>query len=130
MHVALLVARVLLVCVFTMAGVTKLADRPRSKQALVDFGVPASLAAPLGVLLPLAELAVAVALIPASTAWWGACRQDQRKCGPRPRAELPLFRPAALGTRRLEDPRAQRGPGRHRGLRLPWLRLPWPRNTA
>ena len=72
MHVALLVARVLLVLVFSVAGVTKLADRAGSKQALVDFGVPASLAVPLGVLLPLAELAVAVALIPASTAWWGA----------------------------------------------------------
>jgi peroxiredoxin/uncharacterized membrane protein YphA (DoxX/SURF4 family) len=72
MHVALLVARVLLVSVFSVAGVTKLADRVGSKQALVDFGVPASLAAPLGVLLPLAELGVAVALIPTSTAWWGA----------------------------------------------------------
>jgi uncharacterized membrane protein YphA (DoxX/SURF4 family) len=69
MHVALLVARVLLVLVFIVAGVTKLADRVGSKQTLVDFGVPASLAAPLGVLLPLAELAAAVALIPASTAW-------------------------------------------------------------
>src|SRR5215203_1432483 len=72
MHVALLVARVLLVSVFIVAGVTKLADRAGSKKALVDFGVPASLAAPLGVLLPLAELAVASSLIPASTAWWGA----------------------------------------------------------
>ena len=72
MGVALLVARVLLVAVFSVAGVTKLADRAGSKQALVDFGVPASLAAPLGVLLPLAELAVAAALIPSSTAWWGA----------------------------------------------------------
>ena len=72
MDVALLVARVLLVSVFSVAGVTKLADRAGSKQALVDFGVPRSLAAPLGVLLPLAELAVAAALIPTSTAWWGA----------------------------------------------------------
>ena len=72
MHVALLIARVLLIAVFSVAGITKLADRAGSKQGLVDFGVPASLAVPLGVLLPLAELAVAVALIPASTAWWGA----------------------------------------------------------
>jgi peroxiredoxin/uncharacterized membrane protein YphA (DoxX/SURF4 family) len=72
MDVALLAARMLLVSVFIVAGVTKLADRAGSKKALVDFGVPASLAAPLGVLLPLAELAVAAALIPASTAWWGA----------------------------------------------------------
>jgi methylamine dehydrogenase accessory protein MauD len=72
MDVALLAARVLLVSVFIVAGLTKLADRAGSKKALVDFGVPASLAAPLGVLLPLVELAVAAALIPSSTAWWGA----------------------------------------------------------
>ena len=55
-----------------MAGVAKLADRAGSRQAVVDFGVPAALAAPLGILLPLAELAVAAALVPATTAWWGA----------------------------------------------------------
>jgi methylamine dehydrogenase accessory protein MauD len=72
MHVALLVARLVLALVFAVAGVTKLADRTGSKQAMADFGLPKSLAAPLGVLLPLAELAVVVALISASTAWWGA----------------------------------------------------------
>jgi methylamine dehydrogenase accessory protein MauD len=55
-----------------VAGVAKLADRAGSRQAVVDFGVPAALAAPLGILLPLAELAVAAALVPATTAWWGA----------------------------------------------------------
>ena len=55
-----------------MAGVAKLADRNGSRQAIVDFGLPAALAAPLGVLLPLAELAVAATLIPTTTAWWGA----------------------------------------------------------
>jgi peroxiredoxin len=54
------------------AGVTKLADRRGSRQAIIDFGAPAALAAPIGLLLPLAELAVAVALVPAATAWWGA----------------------------------------------------------
>jgi hypothetical protein len=39
---------------------------------LIDFGLPVPLAAPLGILLPLAELAFVAALIPASTAWWGA----------------------------------------------------------
>ena len=72
MEVALLVARLLLAGVFLAAGVAKLADRIGSRQALVDFGLPARLATPLGILLPLAELAVAVALIPTSTAWWGA----------------------------------------------------------
>jgi thiol-disulfide isomerase/thioredoxin len=58
--------------VFVVAGVAKLADRKGSRQAIADFGVPSALATPLGSLLPLAELAVAAALIPTSTAWWGA----------------------------------------------------------
>jgi peroxiredoxin/uncharacterized membrane protein YphA (DoxX/SURF4 family) len=69
---ALLIARLLLALVFALAGAAKLADRRGSKQAIVDFGVPAALASSLGILLPLAELAVAAALMPASTAWWGA----------------------------------------------------------
>src|SRR5919202_2989264 len=72
MDIALLTARLLLALVFVVAGVAKLADRAGSRQAAVDFGVPVSLATPLGVLLPLAELAVAAALIPTITAWWGA----------------------------------------------------------
>ena len=72
MDVALLLARLLLAAVFMVAGAAKLADREGSGRALADFGVPTSLATPLGVLLPLAELAVAAALIPAATAWWGA----------------------------------------------------------
>ena len=72
MEVALLVARLLLAGVFFMAGAAKLVDRAGSRQAIVEFGLPARLAAPLSILLPLAELAVAVALIPSSTAWWGA----------------------------------------------------------
>lgn len=72
MDATLLGARLLLALVFTVAGVAKLADRPGSRQAMVDFGVPAALSGPFGVLLPLAELAVAAALIPTTTAWWGA----------------------------------------------------------
>src|SRR5919206_1776958 len=72
METILLIARLLLALVFVAAGVAKLADPKGSRQAIIDFGVPAALAAPLGILLPLAELAVAVALILASTAWWGA----------------------------------------------------------
>lgn len=72
MNTALLIARVLLALVFASAGVAKLADRSGSRQALIDFGLPRSLAAPLGILLPLAELEVAAALIPVATAWWGA----------------------------------------------------------
>jgi thiol-disulfide isomerase/thioredoxin len=67
-----LLGRLLLALVFAVAGAAKLADREGSRQAIVDFGVPSALAAPLGLLLPLAELAVAATLLPASTAWWGA----------------------------------------------------------
>ena len=72
MNHALLVARLLLAMVFAVAGVAKLADREGSRQAIVDFGLPSALAAPFGLLLPLAELAVAATLLPASTAWWGS----------------------------------------------------------
>jgi hypothetical protein len=37
-----------------------------------DFGVPGKLADAFGVLLPLAELAIAIAFIVPLTAWWGA----------------------------------------------------------
>jgi peroxiredoxin len=55
-----------------VAGLTKLVDLTGSQRALRDFGVPIRLAAPLGLLLPLAELAVAIALLPSAWAWWGA----------------------------------------------------------
>jgi len=68
----LLTVRVLLALVFGVAGAAKLADRPGSQQALRDFGLPGLLAGPVGVLLPLVELGLAVALLPAVSAWWGA----------------------------------------------------------
>ena len=72
MNTALLFARLLLAGIFAVAGMAKLADREGSRRAVVDFGLPSALAAPLGLLLPLAELAVTASLLPASTAWWGA----------------------------------------------------------
>ena len=72
----LLCVRLLLCVVFLIAGLAKLADLAGSRQALRDFGVPAVLADPFGVLLPVAELAVAVALMLAVTAWWAALGHD------------------------------------------------------
>jgi thiol-disulfide isomerase/thioredoxin len=71
METALLIGRVLLALVFATAGAAKLADLGRSRKSMADFGIPATLAAPFGILLPVAELAVTAALLPASTAWWG-----------------------------------------------------------
>ena len=72
MDAMLLVSRTLLAAVFVLAGVTKLLDPSGSRQALVNFGVPVRLGPSIGLLLPLAELVIAVALIPRPTAWWGA----------------------------------------------------------
>src|SRR5687767_4187066 len=67
-----LIARLVLAAVFAVAGATKLADRPGTRKAAVDFGAPERFAAPIAVLLPLAELAVAALLVFPSTAVAGA----------------------------------------------------------
>ena len=59
LNTALLIARVLLALVFSVAGAAKLADRSGSRQAIIGFGLPSSIAGSLGLLLPLAELATA-----------------------------------------------------------------------
>jgi len=59
MDAALLIARLVLAGVFTLAGVAKLSDLKGSRRAIINFGVPSAIAAPLGLLLPLAELTVA-----------------------------------------------------------------------
>jgi uncharacterized membrane protein YphA (DoxX/SURF4 family)/peroxiredoxin len=72
MNDALVIARLFLAAVFIVAGVAKLADRPGTRQALADFGVPPHLANSLQLLLPAAELAAAIALVFPTTARWGA----------------------------------------------------------
>src|SRR5688572_20534590 len=64
-------ARSLLAVVLVVAGVAKLLDRGGSRQALEDFGVPAPASRPLALLLPLAELAVAAALVFSASAFLG-----------------------------------------------------------
>ena len=68
MDEALLLARLLLAAVFAVAGAAKLADLAGSRAAVEGFGVPERLARPIGTLLPFAELATAVLLLPAATA--------------------------------------------------------------
>ncbi len=72
METVTVLGRLLLASVFALAGMAKLVDRPGSEKSLTDFGLPALLARPVAVLLPLAELLCAIALIPAATARWGA----------------------------------------------------------
>jgi thiol-disulfide isomerase/thioredoxin len=68
----LLGARLVLAAVLGGAGLAKLLDRPGTRRALEEFGASQRWAAPLAVVLPVAEGAVALALLPTATAWWGA----------------------------------------------------------
>jgi peroxiredoxin/uncharacterized membrane protein YphA (DoxX/SURF4 family) len=71
-QIFLLAARLLLATVFVVSAIAKLADRRGLRTAMSEFGVPDVLARPAGLLLPLVELAVALALLPAGSAWWAA----------------------------------------------------------
>jgi peroxiredoxin/uncharacterized membrane protein YphA (DoxX/SURF4 family) len=72
MGTVVFLARLVLAAVFLVAGMAKVGDPAGSQQAMRDFGVPRVLAAPMGMLLPLAEIAVGIALLPGTTAFWGA----------------------------------------------------------
>jgi uncharacterized membrane protein YphA (DoxX/SURF4 family) len=64
----IVVARLLLATLFAVAGAAKLADRRGTRQVLRDFGVPGRFGASLALLLPLAELGLAAALVPDTSA--------------------------------------------------------------
>jgi thiol-disulfide isomerase/thioredoxin len=72
MEAFLLIARLILSIVFGVAGIAKIFDRAGSGKAIVGFGLPENWAKPLAVLLPLAEIATAILLLPLATAWCGA----------------------------------------------------------
>ncbi|MHB8599049.1 MAG: MauE/DoxX family redox-associated membrane protein [Ktedonobacteraceae bacterium] len=72
MSILLLVARLLLAVVFLVSGLAKIVDLRGSQKAVKGFGVPSFLATPLGTILPFAELAVAIALVPTASALYGA----------------------------------------------------------
>jgi uncharacterized membrane protein YphA (DoxX/SURF4 family) len=52
MDAALLIARLVLGAVFTLAGVAKLSDLKGSHRAIINFGVPSAIAAPSGCCFP------------------------------------------------------------------------------
>jgi hypothetical protein len=67
-----LAPRLVLAAVFATAALAKLSDRAGGPDALRAFGVPARLARPFAVVLPVAELAVAATLLVPAIARWGA----------------------------------------------------------
>src|SRR5260221_9700642 len=58
--------------VFALAGTAKLLDRKGSRNAATSFGVPDALAGFVGLGLPVAEIAIAVLLLPTATRWHAA----------------------------------------------------------
>ena len=66
------VVRILLACVFAVAGLAKLADLEGSRRALAGFGLRRSLSRPLGLALPLAELTIAGGLLSVASARYAA----------------------------------------------------------
>ena len=67
-----LLGTLLLSAVFLIAGALKLLNREDTAKNLLDFGAPEWLSRPAALALPLAEITVALALWPTSTAQWGA----------------------------------------------------------
>ncbi len=68
----LLLLRLGLAVVFAVAAAGKLIDQGRTRETLAEFGVPERMQRPLGLALPVVELAIAAALLPAATAAWAA----------------------------------------------------------
>jgi peroxiredoxin len=69
---AIVVARAVLAIVFAAAGIAKLRDRAGTAEMLRAFGLPRAATGAFARLLPLAELAVAIALVPTVSGRWGA----------------------------------------------------------
>jgi peroxiredoxin len=67
-----LVLRLALAAVFALAAATKLGRRAQTEATLASFGVPTTFRPTVAVTLPLAELAVAVALLPAASTPYAA----------------------------------------------------------
>ena len=63
MHLLTVLLRIALSAVFGIAGVTKLLDQPGTREAVQNFGAPASLAPTLSIALPIVELAIAAGLL-------------------------------------------------------------------
>src|SRR5215216_3954062 len=72
MDALLLAARLILAAVFVVSGVSKLFDLAGSQGAMRSFGVPERFTRAGGIALPIVEILIAVLLIPATTARWGA----------------------------------------------------------
>ncbi len=72
MEIFLLFVRIILFAILALAGIGKLFDLEGSKNAVENFGVPKSISRLVAVLLPIAEIIIAILLIPVNTSWYAA----------------------------------------------------------
>jgi thiol-disulfide isomerase/thioredoxin/uncharacterized membrane protein YphA (DoxX/SURF4 family) len=72
MDTLVLGVRGVLACVFLIASLGKFANLADSRQAVVDFGLPPVFAPALAVLIPAAEIFIALCLLSAMLIWWGS----------------------------------------------------------
>ncbi len=72
MEMFLLIIRLGLAAIFLVAGIGKLLDPAGSEKAVEAFGVPKSLAKPVAIFLPIAEIVFAALLLFTLTSWFGA----------------------------------------------------------
>ena len=72
MSFAVSLSQLALALVFAVAGIAKLADRAGTRRAIEGFGVAPRLSPALALLLPIVELAIAAALLPAASARLGS----------------------------------------------------------
>lgn len=72
MSFAVSLSQLLLAVIFAIAGIAKLVDRAGTREATEAFGVSPRLAPLVASGLPILELAIAAALLPAATVFWGA----------------------------------------------------------
>ncbi len=67
-----LLCRVAIAAVLATAGLAKVASFAQTRESVSEFGVPNAIALPFTVLLITCELVLAIALIPAPSAWYAA----------------------------------------------------------
>jgi thiol-disulfide isomerase/thioredoxin len=72
MSTALSLLALLIGGVFVTSAIAKIADRDGSRRAVMNFGLPTSVAGPLSSFLPFAELAIAFVLTLTTATWWGS----------------------------------------------------------
>src|ERR1700729_2016602 len=72
MQLLVRLARLMLGCTFALSSIAKLAAPARTREGLVEFGIPLMLATPLAAALVIAEMAAAILVLLPVTARQGA----------------------------------------------------------